>query len=740
MQTVADMGKLEYQIASAEAMAADSTKQQDAPTYEDATALGVSLLHEFAQAENDRRPIEERWLKDLRQFRGIYDPEVLKKIGTNRSKAFVRKTRVKVVTTDSRIMDLQFPANTRRTFTLESTPVPSVPSEQVERLRAVLTKANGGTPPDEKTMLKAMRDAVTEAAKGMERTIDDQLVEAGYKAVAGKVIHSGNLYGTGVLKAPLVEKKVRTKYVHERGKWTLKTEEYIVPFVDFVPLWRFYPDMAAVNIEDCRYVYERHTMSKSAMLKLAERKSFNAQLIRGYVKSNPQGQVQLRYFDTELRVIGDRQSTNIQNVGQYEVLERWGYLDAEQLAAIGVKIPAHRMHETYFTNVWLLPNGQVIKAAIQPINGVTWPYHLYYFDKDETNIFGEGLAAVMRDDQTMLNAAVRMILDNAALTAGPQLEVNTSLLSKGEKAEDMFPFKIWPRSGIGEDSRSPAVRVLEIPNNMTQLQAIAAMFENNADEVTAIPRYLYGENPSGGAAGTMGGLSMLMGAASIVIKKLVSQYEEGVTKKFILALYRWNMQFNPNNNIKGDFDVNVTGVSSLVAKEVRAKQLDDFSTLAANPLDGPYIKRDVLLRQRAEAHELTDVVKTEDEVQEDMNSPAAQAQQQLAQAQQQLAVAELEGKVAKLAAEVNRLNADAVSKNVGSAYSAMQAGAVVAQSPGIAPAGDEILRSSGWRDGTPAQGTPQPAQQEAAVPPPDGPHDGMQTGIETQRTSDGAYA
>jgi len=72
-----------------------------------------------------------------------------------------------------------------------------------------------------------------------------------------------------------------------------------------------------------------------------------------------------------------------------------------------------------FANVWLLPDGEVIRAVLQPIEGQTWPYQLYYLDKDETSIFGEGLASIMRDDQEMINAAIRMLLDNAAKTPAP---------------------------------------------------------------------------------------------------------------------------------------------------------------------------------------------------------------------------------------------------------------------------------------------------------------------------------
>ncbi len=737
-----------YRQASAEAMAMDDDAM--AAQHAQLHTVGTRLLNEFQQAENDRRLTELRWLTDLRQYRGQYEPDVLAKIGANRSKAFVRKTRVKVKTVDARMLELAFPSTSERNFAIEPTPKPSLAPEQMAEIKAVLTQA-AGKPPMPKEVEKVAVELAKVSAKAMTTTIDDQLVECGYKAVAKQVLHSGNLYGTGILKAPLVEKKVRTRFVQENGRWQMKTEAYIAPFVDFVPLWRFYPDMSSTTLDGCRYAYERHLMTKTDMIKLAERKSFNTTAVLNHVKANPNGHLRLRYYDTELRIIGERQATNVNNTCQYEVLERWGWLEAEYLVQAGIKIPEDRLSEMFFTNIWLLPNGEVIKAVIQPIDGVTWPYHFYYFDKDETNIFGEGLAAIMRDDQTMLNASVRMILDNAALTAGPQFEANMSLMAKGERADEMAPFKIWPRSGTGEDARAPALRVLQIPNAIADLSNIASMFEQNADETTAIPRYVTGDNPTAGAAGTMGGLSMLMGNVSVVLKDQLVSYDEGVTKSFIQALYRWNMKFNPDPEIKGDFDVRPCAVATLMAKEVRAQQLDAFAEQVNNPLDAPFIKRYNLLRQRAEAHDLADVVMSDEEVEEQQNSEIAKAQAQLADATQKLQLAALQGQVQKLGAEVSRImaeasrvSADAMAKKVGAAYSAMQAAGVAVTSPHIAPAADAILQSAGWQD---ANGAPMPenvgtdVQQQPAIPPEQGPEvghqAGMDAGIETPALGDG---
>lgn len=700
-------------------------------------ALGSNLLVEFAEAEAKRRTTEDRWLQDLRQYKGKYDPEVLSAIGVTRSRAFVRKTRVKVKTVDSRVEDLLFPSGNEKNWEIDSTPVPSLPDHLKAQVIDRLTQMSQGQPLPKAVIDEEMLKASKAASKKMAKVIDDQLTEVSYKAVCKQAIHSGNLFGTGIVKGPLVERRVRSTFVYENNKWVEKTEAYVVPFVDYVPLWRFYPDMSAETLDKCRYVYERHQMTRSDLTELAERKSFNRSEILNYVKSSPRGQVSLKYIDNELKSIGEREESATTD-GRYEILERWGWLSGEELAAIGVKVEQDRIHESFFSNVWLLPNGAVIKAVLQPINGVTWPYHIYYLDKDETSIFGEGMAAITRDDQTMLNAATRMMLDNAAITSGPMVEVNLALLANMDDPTEMAPWKVFLRNS--SQPGSIAVRPIELPANLQNLSGLADRFENNIDEVSAVPRYMTGENVSSGAAGTASGMSMLMGAANIMIKDLIGNFDDGVTTPFIRALYRWNMQFHPDNSIKGDFDVKARGTSSLVAREVRAQQLDNFSAMVANPMDAPFIKRDKLLRQRAEAHELSDVIKTEEEVQAETSNEMVMQQQQLQQAQQQLMMAELEKKVALLSAqaakamaEVEMIMAKTVAEKVGSAYSALQAGGVAATSPHIAPAADEILKSSGWVDATPNPSMAElsgPAVQQD-VPMQMGPQEGMQAGIET---------
>lgn len=74
----------------------------------------------------------------------------------------------------------------------------------------------------------------------------------------------------------------------------------------------------------------------------------------------------------------------------------------------------------------------------------------------------------------------------------------------------------------------------------------------------------------------------------------------------------------------------------------------------------------------------------------------------------------------KLLAEIDKLVSETVKNGVQSAFSAMQAGQVIATMPQIAPVADVVMMSAGYRTPTPAGQDPNFPQPEGiAVPPPD---------------------
>lgn len=656
-------------------MDSTGTNTSDAQNTE-RTSLAATLRAKFDEAKDARSLYEQEWLKDLRQYLGVYDPGVERKLDKNRSHAFIRLTRTKVKAMDARLKDMMFPAGGDKNWSISPTPVSTeveqmvtavsskvldsvVAAQQQQEAAAAASQAPagqqgdqpgaqaqapdaqtqpGGTaqPPQKPTLFQRfldkimgknqaneIEDKLTEAAmedarsrcRRMEKTIDDQLTESRYAKLAAKVMHSGNLYGTGILKGPLVEVRKRGSWqVDKDGMWTYADADEARPYFEFCSIWDMFPDLKATNKDGCEFIFQRHVMLRSDLRKLAKRKDFDGKKINQFVRDNPEGDTVPLAYETELLQINQKtEDTNRKR--RFEVLEYWGYVDGMDLKNNGLAIPDDKLDLEFEANVWLLGN-QIIKAVFNPFDASFRPYHFHYFDEDETGVFGVGIPRIMRDTQTVFNALIRAAIDNSAISAGPMFEVIKELLAEGEDSETIAPFRVWLRKvGNANGAVAQAIRAIQIPNNAPALMNLASLFKQLGDEATAIPAYTHGEQDRG-VARTVGGLSMLMGAANITMKDTVRNYDTGITIPAINAVYHWNMQFNPDDSIKGDYNVEARGTSSLVAKEIRAQQLENMAAGTANQLDAPYVKRGELVKERYRALDLDadQFVYTEDEV------------------------------------------------------------------------------------------------------------------------------
>lgn len=612
-------------------------------------ALGTKMRADFDEAKRLRREREEMWLDDLRQFMGIYDPEMLSRMPINRSRAFIRLTRSKVKSADARTTDMLFPAgDTNWTLSARNNPVME-PKHDYAKEYQILLQQHGGVV-DDGLFEQVIKDEADKAAEAMTTEMEDQLGEINYSEIAREIIHSGNVYGTGVLKGPLTQIRPDKTWAHEpSGQWVIRDALVHRPYAQQIRVWDCYPDPYATRLEDCEYFFERHVMTKHQVRKLKGIKGFHGDKIDQYLRQHPTGDMlTLEFWEREMRFMSMDKDTLGTAKGRYEVVERWGFMDGQDLRAAGVDILDDQIDLEFETISWMIGNT-VIAVKLNPTEQQSRPYKFYYCERDETSIWGIGYPRLMRDPQVLFNACVRMMVDNAAITSGPQIEINDDLLQDEENIETIVPFRIWVRGGQSEEARHPAVRVYEFTSHTSEFIEMARLFMEFSDEATALPRYTYNE-PDGAVAKTVGGLSMLMGQANITLKDTAKNWDNGITTPFITDLYHWNMQFNPRENIKGDHEIVARGSSSLVARELRSHALDAFAQTTANPLDAPFIKRGELVRLRAQALELPvdTIVMTDEEAEQGQH---AQMQKTIQEVQQKMAALQAENQ--KLQTEIH---------------------------------------------------------------------------------------
>lgn len=581
---------------------ATQAPQAPAPTGKSPTdaaaeqSLGITLRSKFDAAEKDRHEVEQRWLADLRQYKGQYDPDVEGRIHPNRSRAFLQLTRIKIETL-TRMMMAGLLGTKDTNWEVEPTPDAELSQEDKAMLAQQFMQAGQPVPPE--AIETAEQEMAKQKAENMARVIEDQLSEnrgRRYADVLRACIKSGNLFGTGVIKGPLVvqEPVKRWKLGADGVTWALE-QEYseemqeipelgiavktkkprvrLIPYIEFVPLWDLYPDMSATDKSDAQFIFQRKILIKTELLELAKRDDFKGDAIREYIKAHPEGDASTyKSFESELNTLSQDKTNQPKRERKYELLEFWGLVSGEELRGVGLEIAEEDLIKDFWANVFLL-GETVIKADLNPLEGGTLPYFFYYNDKDETSIFGEGIATRTRELQDMINAAVRMIVDNAAMCSGPQIEVNRALIRSGEDLTDIRPWRVWVREGDPDMADKPAVRVTEIPSNVKDALQVLQIAESYIDEVSNVPKQDHAD-PEGNQTATEA--SILASRSNTGVAEQIKKFDDTVTVPLITALYDWNMQFNPDPNIKGDMKIVVKGTAGAQVKETRAQILATF--------------------------------------------------------------------------------------------------------------------------------------------------------------------
>jgi hypothetical protein len=188
------------------------------------------------------------------------------------------------------------------------------------------------------------------------------------------------------------------------------------------------------------------------------------------------------------------------------------------------------------------------------------------------------------------------------------VEINLDLMVPGTDVNSFYPRKLWFREGRGVEAQYPAIRDLQFESHIPELLSIIDAFKQFADEETTLPTWMIGQMVNNETAqATSGRMSMI----TISIKDVVKNFDS-FTERIIRDIYAWNMEFNPRQDIKGDFKCKARGVSSLVMKEIRMQALTQLkSTLT--PEDMIYIDHRDFLDQYLKAHDVKLVLRTEEE-------------------------------------------------------------------------------------------------------------------------------
>ena len=580
---------------------------------------------QFRKSKDHRLSDEERWLMAYRNYRGIYGPDV-QFTDTEKSQAFVKITKTKVLAAYAQIVDVLF-AGSKFPVGIESRKYPNnvagevnydpnaITSEKVEEMAGVqYTPKRPIARPDIEKDLGPYKDKLEPiadelemgsgdspsavyfepakmAAQTMERKMHDQLDETSASKHLRSVAFETCLFGTGILKGPFAFDKEYPRW-DEEGNYDPLYET--IPKVEYVSIWDLYPDPDARNMAEAEYTIQRHRLNRTQLRALKRRPHFRTESIELAIEQGPQ--YQREYWEDALD-----ESNNSESPDRFEVLEYWGVLDAELAEQADIDLPEEMEdRDEVQVNVWVC-NGQILRLVINPFTPTRIPYSAVPYELNPYGFFGIGVAENMEDTQLLMNGFMRMAVDNGALSGNLLIEIDETNLVPGQDLS-VYPGKVFRRQA---GSPGQSIFGTKFPNVSNELLMMFDKARQLSDEATGIPSYSHGVGGVMGVGRTASGMSMLMGAAAQNIKAVVRNLDDYLLAPLGKALFAFNMQFNFDQMYtKGDLAVTARGTESLMRNEIRSQRLLQFMQMTANQQMAPFVKYDFILRELAASMDL----------------------------------------------------------------------------------------------------------------------------------------
>jgi len=599
---------------------------EDVKTSSDEEDYGNSPIVRFVQerysrAKDYRDTDENRWLSAYRNYRGLYGQDI-KFTDSEKCRTFIKVTKTKTLAAYGQIVDVLF-AGQKFPLSIEPTTLPEGVTENVtfdpkepeqlkemtnpyghkddgkelppgstlnnlelgtleEKLEGIDVKEGIGRTPTSATFSPAMV-----AAKKMEKKIMDQLEESNASKHLRSTAFEMALFGTGIIKGPFAVNKEYPDW-SEEGEYTPRIK--IIPQLNNVSVWNFYPDPDANNMDEAQYVIERHKLSRTQLRGLKRRPFFREKVIEECVAMG-ESYIKESWEDT----LADYELHH--DVNRFEVLEYWGILDRDYLDSEEVDLPKEfEDADQVQANVWVCQD-KIIRLVINPFKPVRIPYMAVPYELNPYSFFGVGIAENMEDTQALMNGFMRMSVDNAVLSGNLIIEVDETNLVPGQDLS-VYPGKIFRRQGGAPGQSIFGTKFPNVSNENLQLFDKARQL---ADESTGFPSFAHGQTGVAGTGRTASGISMLMNAASGAIKNVIKNIDDYLLHPLGEGFFQFNMQFDFDPELRGDLEVKARGTESLMANEVRSQRLMQFLGVASNPALAPFAKFHYIIAEIAKS-------------------------------------------------------------------------------------------------------------------------------------------
>lgn len=593
------------------------------PTTAPMTRLASFLMDEFRINAQHRRlsGVDAMLERAARAARMKYAPEqeaVLKECGIS-PRNYRPLTLMKMRAARAMISDVVKQSGDKF-YVLSPTPRPDVPKSVTRKVMSQIAqeivsffRKRGGLPLDDPKELAAfyisvivrvsdmhdeMRRREMEWARvrceRMDRVIHDQLVEGGFVEAFSRVVGYLCAYGTAVMVGPTVrvEAVCGCREVDGAAGAVKYVREYAAkPVYEAVSPWDCYPAPNARTMADGTFCMKvRYTANALWQYAEAETKDrpggWQGATVRALLSQHPKGGVRLELDSYDLvRREMERNSLATQEDCTLEGVRCFASVRGSMLIGFGIlKTPdGERVvpHRYYRTEAVVIAGFVVYCRVIDD----RMPLPLYKVCLYETpdSWWGDSLADVLHSAQNLQNNALKNVIMNGALSSNGMFvchAVNRAVSLDGSpalsvRAGRMFGFKESPAGGAG----SP-ISVLSVPDTTQGQLALLKAASEMADDDSGIPQYTIGSSRQlSGAGRTASGLAMMSEAACRVINMCICDIGLHLIVPAVKATHAYNLIESDDMSIKGDVEVNPSGLMGKILREAESQRRIQFATM-----------------------------------------------------------------------------------------------------------------------------------------------------------------
>jgi hypothetical protein len=501
------------------------------------------------------------------------------------SKVVVNVIRGRTEVCAGRFSDTIMPTNDRN-WGLKATPDPDMDGAMADTSPAV--DINDNMVVDEQSgqqirisdIARKKKEKADKRMAGMETYIDDQLTECKFNAECRKVVFNAAKLGTGVLKGPVVVRRIQRKWVETKDEsgsaWSQERIEQRKPESYSVDPDCVYPAPGCGdNIRKAPYIWERGTILPRELrdLKKMVDQGYIPELIEIVLSDSPK-----RTTTVPIKGQPGKYAVNQDVVSSGLAYEKWEYhgdVDKEDLIAMGCDCEG--LEDESYTACVIMANDIPIKAAIYPCDGKDLIYDFFQWSEVSGSVFGSGNPRAAAWSQKVITAAWRAMMDNAREMAGAHV-IRSESVTLQEKIGCM---SMWVAPRDIKDVRQ-ALNVMQITNNQAALQQIIELALRFMDMETTTPMLFQGEKRD--MPETLGQTDILVDSSNVANRNRAVLWDDEITVPHLTRYYDLNMQ-DPEcpSEYKGDYNVDPKGARILVEKQHQANMVKDLLLLKGDP-------------------------------------------------------------------------------------------------------------------------------------------------------------